>query len=97
MKSKGSFQGCLAVTQTLSTALSIKQRFMKFIQVPSGVAIYVNTQVVPFDSQGNTAGVTTNQALDYRFYPTCNQRGLSLLDLTLFCEDSRLVMKHIFV
>ena len=26
----------------------------------------VNTQVVPSDSQGNTAGVTTNQALDYR-------------------------------
>ena len=40
---------------------------MKFIQVPSGVAIYVNTQVVPFDSWGNTAGVTTNQALDYMF------------------------------
>jgi len=25
----------------------------------------VITQVVPFDSQGNTAEVTTNQALDY--------------------------------
>ena len=32
--------------------------------VPSRVAIYVNTQVVPSDSQGNTAGVTTNQSLD---------------------------------
>ena len=27
---------------------------------------YINTQVVPFDSQGNTAGVTTNQSLGYR-------------------------------
>jgi len=27
----------------------------------------VNTQVVPFDSQGNTAEVTTNQSLDCRF------------------------------
>ena len=30
-------------------------------EVPSGVAIYVNTQVVLFDSQEDTAGVTTNQ------------------------------------
>jgi len=27
----------------------------------------VNTQVVPYDSQGNTAGVTTNQSLNYSF------------------------------
>ena len=47
-------------------------------QIPSGVAIYVNTQVVPYDSQGNTARVTTNQALEYKSKPTYNQRGLSL-------------------
>ena len=53
-------------------------------EVPSGVAIYVNTQVVPYDSQGNTAGVTTNQSLEYSFQPSCSQRGLPLYDLSLF-------------
>ena len=38
----------------------------------------VNTQVVPFDSQGNIAEVTTNQSLDCRSSPTCNQRRISL-------------------
>jgi len=33
----------------------------------STIIITVNTQVVPYDSQGNTAGVTTNQSLDYSF------------------------------
>ena len=41
--------------------------FLNPEEIPSGVAIYVNTQVVPYDSQGNTAGVTTNQSLDYSF------------------------------
>ena len=36
-------------------------------ELPSGVANYVSIQVVPFDSQGNTAEVTTNQSFSHRF------------------------------
>jgi len=40
----------------------------KIINVEANTTIATfNTQVVPFDSQGNTAGVTTNQSLGHRF------------------------------
>eukprot|EP00253_Pinus_taeda_P026370 PITA_26370 len=43
----------------------MEARFPSSLGIPT--IKLVNTQVVPYDSQGNTAGVTTNQSLGYSF------------------------------
>jgi len=45
----------------------------------------------------DTTEVSTNQSLDCRFYPTCNQRGLSLNNIALFKGDFRLVIGIFFL
>ena len=48
-----------------STSTAIAEVHVILAMVGFYVPACLNTQVVPYDSQGNTARVTTNQSLDY--------------------------------